>query len=1037
MKRFLVFCTICIVTACLGLLTFRFLTLEETLTVNQTTFEINIGEEVPLEIKREHIKSSSTITYESSDPEIVDYDKTLDKFVSNGKGGKVTLRIESSVRTIAPISIFVTVGDGSEQCPFYIKSAEDLAEIGKVDENGACNRKLSDCYALLSDIDLSTYNNGVWTPIGSGSDEGFTGIFNGKGHTISNLSVSGDGLTYAGLFAVIGKNSTSTDNVYSLNITNANIDGKYNYAGALAGKIDGKARNIIISTSTVSSTLDQGAFSNKSYVGQLCGQLTGQVERISALKGTSKTDYGYAGGVVGSIESASSLNAQLDRSYAEGVDVSGTGYLGGVAGLNKGAVIVDCYAIAKDNGGRIKNVLSKAEKSYLGGLVGYVDFYGDKTAVVVDGYATSSIEMTNDSASGYKDSVSGQLVGCLTYTKTTGTEAIIASKNDLLGLYYAQSCGINGLGVIKTGSSESVPSTDDISVELTKFVNNTLDTEAKGLEVVKIFSHDNGKTGSAYDSWNWEIGNVWVLTEEYPILNINGPYFDVSDLISSVVASNVIDSFEKLATLRTEVNNGVCDYSKPYIIKADILIEEENWTSIGTETNPFSGKIMVAKNESGEPYKITGLTRSLFGYVNGDAKIDGIVIEKAEVEGENSVGAIANYNRGTIENCQVISSVVKSKGSNKEEYVGGLVGQNYGTIQNSKLINSTVKHTGPQDSTSLYIGGIAGGALANSRIYSCGVSVTVDEKLIGLNTEYGTTSNVGGIVGSNQGKIEECYVGGKDQKVIIKILDKKSYLGGIAGNNDADAEIINSYCNAYSLQGYNVGGIVGNTSGKVKQCDFEGFAQGHYLGGIAYQISKGVVENCYTDARLSDDGSGAVITSLVYRIGYINGNGKDDQPTIKHCYSSCNFNHDNGSQAYYETQPNARFVDSNKKNNVGMGYIINCVYNRDVAEGASRSYYPYRSLFGWNLDSWNESDHPDISASEVVNGSSYVKRNNEGEVLDGNGYYLDIGLTESDINSNESQVFNSLGFSTDIWSFGGDAQPYLKNIQALKAKFDI
>lgn len=1037
MKRFLVFCTICIVTACLGLLTFRFLTLEETLTVNQTTFEINIGEEVPLEIKREHIKSSTVIKYESSDPDIVDYDKVLDKFVSNGKGGKATLRIESSVRTIAPISIFVTVGDGSEQCPYFIKSAEDLAKIGVVDENGSCNRKLSDCYTLLSDIDLSTYNEGVWTPLGSETEQ-FTGIFNGKGHTISNMNVNGEDLTCAGLFASIGKNSTATDNVYSLNLANATIDGQYKYAGALAGKIDGKVRNIIVSSSNITSTLDQGSFANQSYVGQLCGQLTGQVERISVLMGSSTSDYGFAGGIVGSIESAFNVSAQLDRSYAEGVNVSGVGYLGGVAGLNKGAVVVDCYAVAKDNGGIITNALSKAEKSYLGGLVGYVDFYNLKTATVVDGYSTCAVVVNNDSENGYLDSVSAQLIGCLTYARTSGTEAVIASKNDLLGLYYAENSGLKGLGVIKSGNSEVAPSTDDVSIELTKFVKNTLDTEAKGTSIITIFSHDNGKLGSDYDSWNWEIGDVWTLTETYPVLNMNGPYFDVSGLISSTVSSNVIDSYEKLAKLRDDVNAGVCDYSKPYIIKADIQIAESSWTSIGTETNPFNGRILVAKNEQGTPYKITGLNRSLFGYVNGDAKIDGIIVENANIEQQQSVGALANVNRGAIDNCQVISSVIKSKGSAKQEYVGGLVGQNYGTIQNSKLVNSTVTHTGPQDSVNLYLGGIAGIAFSNSKINSCGVSATLDSKLIGLDSEYANVSNVGGIVGANQGKLEKCYVGGENQKVNIKLLGKKSYLGGIAGNNEDSAEIVSSYCNAYSLQGYNVGGIVGNTSGYVRQCDFEGFAKGHFLGGIAYQISKGLVEDCYTDARLEDDSAGAVITSLVYRISYISGEVKNDQPTIKHCYSSCSFSYNTKSQAYYETQPNARYEDATKKNNTKMGYILNCVYNRSVSEGASRSYFPYKNIFGFNLDGMNEADHPDLSASDIVNGKKgYVKRNSDNEVLDGNGCYLDIGLTEEDIKTNNSQVFNSLGFSSDVWSFGGDNMPSIKSIQALKIQFGL
>ena len=39
--------------------------------------------------------------------------------------------------------------------------------------------------------------------------------------------------------------------------------------------------------------------------------------------------------------------------------------------------------------------------------------------------------------------------------------------------------------------------------------------------------------------------------------------------------------------------------------------------------------------------------------------------------------------------------------------------------------------------------------------------------------------------------------------------------------------------------------------------------------------------------------------------------------------------------------------------------------------------------------------------------------------------------------TNNSQVFNSLGFSSDVWSFGGDNMPSIKSIQALKIQFGL
>ena len=71
MKRFWVFVIICVVALGIGFTTFRFMTREEILYVNQTVFEVNSGENIILDIVQENLKSGTEIYVTSSNENIV------------------------------------------------------------------------------------------------------------------------------------------------------------------------------------------------------------------------------------------------------------------------------------------------------------------------------------------------------------------------------------------------------------------------------------------------------------------------------------------------------------------------------------------------------------------------------------------------------------------------------------------------------------------------------------------------------------------------------------------------------------------------------------------------------------------------------------------------------------------------------------------------------------------------------------------------------------------------------------------------------
>ena len=116
---------------------------------------------------------------------------------------------------------------------YQLATAFDLIEFCKlVNENGETDAKA----ALLNDIDMTDYNE-EFQPIGTLQNI-FAGSFDGKGHTIRNLYISGD--EGVGFFGHIG-NCTLSNIVFD---ATCKVEGK-NYVGMLAGYAHDNAATIL------------------------------------------------------------------------------------------------------------------------------------------------------------------------------------------------------------------------------------------------------------------------------------------------------------------------------------------------------------------------------------------------------------------------------------------------------------------------------------------------------------------------------------------------------------------------------------------------------------------------------------------------------------------------------------------------------------------------------------------------------------------------------------------------------------------------
>ena len=187
----------------------------------------------------------------------------------------------------------------------------------------------------------------------------------------------------------------------------------------------------------------------------------------------------------------------------------------------------------------------------------------------------------------------------------------------------------------------------------------------------------------------------------------------------------------------------------------DITVDENTqWTPIGTETNPFTGKF------DGCNFTITGLTCTntsknyvgLVGYANG-ATIQDVTVKGSNFNGNNYIGAVCGFIvgstvfGGTITGCTNSGSTVKgwrNSGSSGDpgRNIGGIVGRaKYATVQ--RCVNTgdvtginylggivgyteyaTVQdcgNTGEVRPTGegIFYGGIAGYVIGTSYIYNC------------------------------------------------------------------------------------------------------------------------------------------------------------------------------------------------------------------------------------------------------------------------------------------------------------------------------
>ena len=300
-----------------------------------------------------------------------------------------------------------TQGDGTQANPYLIQSAENLAYLANLVNNGTS--VAGDYYRLMVDIDLNGSQTFQWTPIGNATYS-FAGNFDGNNHTISNLFINTSLLQYTGLFGTAS----------NAKIENVGITGQ----------------------SSITNT------TNNSSSGGIVGYCPSDTLTIMNCYNTGNISGNKGGGIVGYIGSTTTIT----NCYNTGNIYSSFGNSGGIVGLISSyfstTTITNCYNTGNISGNKG------------GGIVGLISssYYTNFTTIITNCYNTGNIY----SSFGNSGGIVGFLYsGTLTITNCYNTGNIsgdtrggISNGGTVNNSYYLNTCGgNNALGTSMAGTA--------------------------------------------------------------------------------------------------------------------------------------------------------------------------------------------------------------------------------------------------------------------------------------------------------------------------------------------------------------------------------------------------------------------------------------------------------------------------------------------------------------------------------------------------------------------------------------------------------
>lgn len=727
---------------------------------------------------------------------------------------------------------------------------------------------------LVSDITLgegSAETN--WTPIGNYSEK-YTGSFDGAGHTIKGLNIESD-KTYQGLFGYVG-----TTGVVKNVTVEGSISSSKNFVGGIAGYNAGNIEGCC-NKARVTST--------KQYVGGIVGNNNGlpasyaniiSCYNVGHISGGENRTVSNTGGITGK-----NTNANISSCYNVGTVESKGSKTGGLAGYAYSGNVSNCYNVgivtstsASDVGAAFgwghKTKVQSEKIYYLDGAytVGIGNDGGNKNIIAKssDGMKTNDF-VAELGGSFVADNEADQNKGypilgwqnpnakCIATFEINQEEAEVVVKNSEDNVVTAEEDGTYSLDkgtysytVSKEGfktveGSFSINSGGEkiiVNLEAETFLVTFDEVKPSDSNIVVKNSNGDIQIGSGL-VYNLPKGDYTYIIEKFgfePVedsfnvndIGINIPSIELKEAIKSVVTFNISFADNNVTAVEfISVKHGENVQAKNADGSYSLADGEYTYSIACNGYKSIMGNIVV----KGEAIHIEK-TMEVRTVWSGNSEEPAYIVKEGKIyyqiaNGENLAWFSKYVNDGNVSaNAVVVGNIVLSDdekentwtsiGSNTNQYNGTFDGQGH-------------KITGLKGSNGLFA-------------YSNNNSIVKNVVVEGIITEAG--GNVGGIMGTNYGRISKCSFNGS-------IVSTGQRVGGIAGNNSfGTIENCANYANVktstiYYVTQLDLGGIAGQSSGSIKNCYSVGEIKGSCpdedcgeVGGITGN-SSGTIENCY------------------------------------------------------------------------------------------------------------------------------------------------------------------------------------------------
>ena len=763
-------------------------------------------------------------------------------------------------------------GTGKDFVYIWIADGEQLKGIQKYATDNPSSNILSYNFALKNDInatDVIDYksigsNGTVFTGKFDGRENRIiglnvdntnssashtstdnVGVFGVNAGTIKNLKVySSTFKGYDNVGAIAGTNNGTIDNVTTLGNTVEALGSKYSnntldstkYVGAAGGVVGTNNGTVNNATSRDSVIAGQNSDEVLTTAGGIAGINTGLVSNSqshSAVIASGKDNTYSLGGIVG-VNTASGKG--LDNVNAYGV--TGSSILvdntGGIAGLNSGT-LNDAY-----NESIVKG------SSNVGGIAG--TNAGDISLIVNGASVTAEGNYT------------GGLVGSTTGNISDGRNNGVIT-------------GVNYVGGLVGSNGEKV-----------KLTNLTNDSSAEIIGenyVGGIAGENNGdiSTTDTTDSKGTNLINRGSITGQNYVGGIAGKNNGTIANVNNDIVLNVKDEGKT-----AEYFGGVTGINEGTITNATNRgnINASGATYVGGITGQNDGTLSGAGNKgkvTGKDYVggVAGLnTKAVIGTVDN---IIGIKNEGTVIAEAGGAGGIFGKNKANIQYAEFVNSGKVTGTAGTLSGTGGIFGENTGNIDHSSLKNEVNGNVSGVNNVGGLIGinsgTIEGGRDEASHYYKYQIYNN------GTITATGNGSNIGGLIGYNKkdtitGKTGSLTAGYNTGNIVAS---GSSNVGGIVGTNEGTVkEVFNTIAGNGSVTGNtnvgsvtgntSVGGLIGTNSGTLSNAYSTSFVEGNTdVGNVVGDNTSGTVTNIYatnTKGNLIGTNNGTINTSYSF-----------------------------------------------------------------------------------------------------------------------------------------------------------------------------